>query len=71
MADSANYVKFVNKKRGFDPIFKGEGYGAYDVDVIIPQNAQWYAVLDAFGQQYIREVHVNLKRLSQNPSSRD
>lgn len=62
IADSANYVIFVNKQRGFKSLFKGEGYGAYHLDLVIPYNAQWYAVLDAYGQQYTREVWVNLKR---------
>ncbi len=66
VADSANYVKLVSQKRGFKPIFKGEDYGAYHVDAVIPYDAQWYAVLDAYGQQYTREVQVNLKRPKRN-----
>ncbi len=62
IADSANYVKLANKERGFKPIFKSEGKGAHHVNVSIPSNEQWYAVLDAYGQQYVREVLVNLKR---------
>jgi hypothetical protein len=64
IADSLNYVKLANKERGFSPIFKSESKGAHHVHVSIPNDRQWYAVLDAYGQQYVREVLLNLKRPS-------
>ncbi len=60
--DSENYVKFMNEIQSFKRVFKGEGRGAYHVDKTIPSDAQWYAVLDCYGQQYIREITVNLRR---------
>lgn len=62
IVDSENYVKFMNSIQSFKRVFKGEGHGAYHVDKTIPSDAQWYAVLDAYGQQYIREITVNLRR---------
>jgi hypothetical protein len=62
IVDSENYVKFMNKIQSFKRAFTGEGRGAYHMDKTIPSDAQWYAVLDAYGQQYIREITVNLRR---------
>jgi len=69
LADSAIFVKLANRERGFKPIFKSEGRGAHHVNELIPDDAQWYAVLDAYGQQYVREVFVNLNRPKRSSSS--
>lgn len=68
IADSDEFVKYLNHERGFRPIFKGKSKGAHSVNVVIPFDGQWYLLLDAPGRKLTREVEANLKCSTQSIS---
>ncbi len=62
IADEKNMILLKNGNRDdFTHIDQGYDQNAYRISRKIPYPARWYLVLDAYGKQYDRKVHVDFE----------